>query len=258
LRAANPQDWAKIYTGLGLGKETTSALQAFRARHSSAVNKNAALKASATEIDLDRYRAVLKDQSAVQNAEKILRDFKPVDYDVSKWDQAVDKFQGKAVAAAKETVEKIGAEEKSLKETLANIQEARPFEDLTVSAEREGGQGVGTRCGVGMTDGGCGNGDMDWGREPTSRSDQARCRSECARRLCGLLGLPSLGDCEEQTCTRCDAGQCEYAAGAAPVEHHARDQSACSCPTNQPNPNPRLLDRPHTRQQSSLRGTLLL
>jgi F-type H+-transporting ATPase subunit d len=75
----------------------------------------------------------LKDQSAVQNAEKVLREFKPVDYDLSKWNGVVDAFEGKAVAAAKETLAKISKEESSLKETLSNIQEARPFEDLTVS-----------------------------------------------------------------------------------------------------------------------------
>jgi hypothetical protein len=75
----------------------------------------------------------LKDQSAVQNAEKVLREFKPVDYDLSKWNGVVDAFEGKAVAAAKETLAKISKEEGSLKETLSNIQEARPFEDLTVS-----------------------------------------------------------------------------------------------------------------------------
>ena len=130
----NRQDWTKIYTGLGLGKETTSQLQAFRARHTSALNKNAALKTGATTIDLDHYKSILKDQSAVTAAEKVLREFKAVDYDVAKWDQAVDSFQGKAVAAAKETLAKIETEEKSLKETLSNISEARPFEDLTVSS----------------------------------------------------------------------------------------------------------------------------
>jgi len=38
------------------------------------------------------------------------------------------------VAAAKETVEKIATEEKSLTETLSNIKEARSFEDLTVKS----------------------------------------------------------------------------------------------------------------------------
>jgi hypothetical protein len=36
------------------------------------------------------------------------------------------------VEAAKATVEKISSEEKDLQSTLSNIQDARPFEDLTV------------------------------------------------------------------------------------------------------------------------------
>lgn len=38
------------------------------------------------------------------------------------------------VTAAKETLQKISTEESSLKDTLSNIQDARPFEDLTVSS----------------------------------------------------------------------------------------------------------------------------
>lgn len=37
------------------------------------------------------------------------------------------------MAKAKETTEKIDAELKDLQATLANIEDARPFEDLTVS-----------------------------------------------------------------------------------------------------------------------------
>ena len=55
----------------------------------------------------------------------------------------MDAFEGKAVAAAKETLAKISKEEGSLKETLSNIQEARPFEDLTVSRVSQEGQGYG-------------------------------------------------------------------------------------------------------------------
>ncbi|KAK4684876.1 F-type H+-transporting ATPase subunit d, partial [Tremellales sp. Uapishka_1] len=126
-------DWTKIYSGLGLGKETITELQAFRARHSAALNKNAALKSSAPSIDLSHYKSILKDQQAVQTAEKVLAEFKPVDYDVTKWNGVVEAFEGKAVAAAKETLTKISAEESSLNETLSNIQSARPFEDLTVA-----------------------------------------------------------------------------------------------------------------------------
>ena len=31
-------------------------------------------------------------------AEKVMKDFKPVDYDVTKWNGVVDAFEGKAVS----------------------------------------------------------------------------------------------------------------------------------------------------------------
>ncbi|ORY28274.1 hypothetical protein BCR39DRAFT_535232 [Naematelia encephala] len=125
-------DWTKIYTQLGLGKETITSLQAFRGRHTAAVNRNAAIKSSIPELDLSSYKSVLKDQQAVQLAEKVLSEFKPVDYDVTQWNKAVEAFETKAIQAAKETVSKISTEEKNLQDTLSNIKDARPFEDLTI------------------------------------------------------------------------------------------------------------------------------
>ncbi len=81
-----------------MGKETLTALQAFRARHTSAINRNAALKASTPQIDLSYYKNILKDATAINQAEKVLKEFKPVDYDVKKWDDAVAAFESKAVS----------------------------------------------------------------------------------------------------------------------------------------------------------------
>ena len=47
---------------------------------------------------MGHYRSVLKDQSAISQAEKVLSDFKAVDYDVSKWNGVVEAFEGKAVS----------------------------------------------------------------------------------------------------------------------------------------------------------------
>lgn len=95
----------------------------------------------------------MKDQRAVEQAQKVLSEFKPVTYDIAKFTSAIDAFEGRAVSvgvsctktisdfvmsqveAAKATVEKISSEEKDLQSTLSNIQDARPFEDLTVCAE---------------------------------------------------------------------------------------------------------------------------
>ncbi|KAG5221830.1 subunit of the stator stalk of mitochondrial F1F0 ATP synthase [Salix suchowensis] len=91
-----------------------------------------------TTVELTRYRSILKNTAIVDEAEKLLKDFKPVTYDVSAHVKAIETFEAKAVSRrvrvekAKETEAKIDIELKELQATLANIEEARPFEDLTV------------------------------------------------------------------------------------------------------------------------------
>jgi len=125
-------DFTRIYSTLGLGKETVAALQAFRKRHSEAQRITGQLNAQPTTVDLAHYRSVLKNKAIVDEAEKILRDFKPVTYDVGAHVKAIETFETKAIAKAKETEAQIDVELKDLQATLANIQDARPFEDLTV------------------------------------------------------------------------------------------------------------------------------
>jgi len=124
-------DFARVYSSLGLSKETIAALQAFRKRHVDAQRIHAQYASQPTTVDLEHYRSVLKNKAVVDEAEKILREFKPVTYDVSTQIKAIETFEAKAVAKAKETTEKIDVELKDLQATLANIEDARPFEDLT-------------------------------------------------------------------------------------------------------------------------------
>ena len=100
VKLTKSQDWNAIYNKLGLGRDTITALQAFRARNTSAANRNAALKTTIPSVDFAHYRSVLRDQQTLGQLEKVLGDFKPVDYDVSKWDGLVDSFQAKAVSLA--------------------------------------------------------------------------------------------------------------------------------------------------------------
>jgi len=74
----------------------------------------------------------LKNQAIVDEAEKTLKEFKPVTYDVNTHIKAIETFEAKAVAKAKETEQKIDVELKQLQETLDNIEQARPFDQLTV------------------------------------------------------------------------------------------------------------------------------
>lgn len=78
--------------------ETVAALQAFRKRHAEAQRINNHLKATQPQINIAHYKDVLKNQSVVEQAEKILKDFKPVTYEVSEHVKAIEAFEAKAVS----------------------------------------------------------------------------------------------------------------------------------------------------------------
>jgi hypothetical protein len=77
--------------------ETVGALQAFRKRHSDAQRIAGGLAQQATTVDLSHYRSVLKNQAIVDEAEKALKEFKPVTYDVNAHVKAIEAFEAKAV-----------------------------------------------------------------------------------------------------------------------------------------------------------------
>ena len=62
------------------------------------MNRNAALKSTIPTIDMTHYKNILRDQTAVSQVEKVLGEFKPVDYDLGKWNGVVEAFEGKAVS----------------------------------------------------------------------------------------------------------------------------------------------------------------
>jgi len=125
-------DFTRIYATLGLGKETIAALQAFRKRHGEAQRLQAQYASQPTTVDIEHYRSILKNKAIVDDAAKLLKEFKPVTYDVGTHVKAIETFEATAVVKAKEMVEKVDLELKDLQATLANIEDARPFEDLTV------------------------------------------------------------------------------------------------------------------------------
>ncbi|KAF9036057.1 mitochondrial ATP synthase [Hymenopellis radicata] len=129
--AAAAVDFTRLYSTLGLGKETIASLQAFRKRHGEAQRLNAQYASQPTTVDFAHYRSILKNTAVIDDAEKALKDFKPVTYDVGAHIKAIESFEAKALAKAKETEEKIDVELKELQATLANIEEARPFDQLT-------------------------------------------------------------------------------------------------------------------------------
>jgi F-type H+-transporting ATPase subunit d len=77
--------------------ETIASLQAFRKRHGDAQRLNAQYASQPTTVDFSHYRTILKNKAIVDEAEKLLKDFKPVTYDVNAQVKAIEAFEVKAV-----------------------------------------------------------------------------------------------------------------------------------------------------------------
>ncbi|KAK4140214.1 uncharacterized protein C8A04DRAFT_40082 [Dichotomopilus funicola] len=125
-------DWVKITSSLGLRGQTVAGLQAFKKRNDDVRRKVQVLSEQPTTIDFAQYRSVLKNQAIVDEIEKRFKAFQPATYDLSRQLKAIEAFEVEAVKNAQATKEKVDLELKDLEKTLKNIEEARPFEDLTV------------------------------------------------------------------------------------------------------------------------------
>jgi hypothetical protein len=130
--AALKVDWAKITTSLGLRGQTVAGLQAFKKRNDDVRRKVQLLAEQPTTVDFAHYRSVLKNQAIVDEIEKRFNAFQPATYDLARQLKAIEAFEVEAVRNAEATKEKVDLELKDLEKTLKNIEEARPFEDLTV------------------------------------------------------------------------------------------------------------------------------
>jgi hypothetical protein len=85
-----------------------------------------------SKVDFAHYRSVLKNQAVVDEIEKHFNSFKPATYDVGRQIKAIEAFEAQALRNAEETKGRVDLELQDLEKTLKNIEEARPFEDLTV------------------------------------------------------------------------------------------------------------------------------
>lgn len=119
-------------TSLGLRGNTVASLQAFKKRNEDARRKVQLLSEQATTVDFAAYRSSLKNQAVVDEIEKRFTAFKPATYDVNRQLKAIDAFEVEAVKNAEATKQAVDLELKDLAATLKNIEDARPFEELTV------------------------------------------------------------------------------------------------------------------------------
>lgn len=112
--------------------QTAASLQAFKKRNDDARRKIQALSTQADSVDFAYYRANLKNQAVVNEIENHVKNFKPKTYDVNKQIKAIEQFEAQALKNAEETKGMVDKELADLDKTLKNIEQARPFEDLTV------------------------------------------------------------------------------------------------------------------------------
>ncbi|KAI9805004.1 MAG: ATP synthase d subunit [Piccolia ochrophora] len=130
--AALKIDWTQVTNSLGLKGQTATALQAFKKRNEDARRKVNALSEQPKTVDFNRYRSTLKNQAVIDEIENHFKSFKPKTYDVGRQIKTIEAFEAQAVKNAEETKGKVDLEVRELEKTLKNIEEARPFEDLTV------------------------------------------------------------------------------------------------------------------------------
>jgi len=130
--AALRLDWAKVTQSLGLRGQTVNSLQAFKKRNEDARRRVQILSEQPSTVDFSHYRSILKNTAVVDEIEKHFSTFKPATYDVARQIKAIEAFESQAVKNAEETKGRVDLELKDLQKTLKNIEEARPFEDLTV------------------------------------------------------------------------------------------------------------------------------
>ncbi|MCJ1278837.1 ATP synthase d subunit [Puttea exsequens] len=130
--AALKLDWNKVSTSLGLKGQTLTALQAFKKRNEDARRKVNQLSQLPETVDFAHYRSTLTNTGVVDEIEQHFKAFKPTTYDLGRQLKAIDAFEAQAVKSAQETKGKVDGELKDLEKTLKNIEETRPFENLTV------------------------------------------------------------------------------------------------------------------------------
>ena len=117
---------------MGLKGQTAAALTSFKKRNDDARRKVQLLSEQPQDVDFSHYRSVLKNTAIIDEIEKSFKAFKPQTYDVGRQLKAIEAFEAQAVKSAQETKGVVDRELSDLEKTLSNIEEARPFDDLTV------------------------------------------------------------------------------------------------------------------------------
>lgn len=130
--ASNKLDWAKVISTLKISGKTATQLSSFKKRNDEARRKLLELQQQPSQIDFNQYRSVLKNSQIVDKIESFYKSYQPVTIDASKQISKIESFETHAMENAKQTEHLVSQELTALRETLKNIENARPFDELTV------------------------------------------------------------------------------------------------------------------------------
>ncbi|CAI5756651.1 unnamed protein product [Candida verbasci] len=131
-QAVKKVDFNKIITNLGLTGSTAQQLTSFKKRHDDAKKEFYSLESQPSSIDFNHYRSILKNSKIVDEIEKQVTSFKPIEIDLSKNLKNIEIFESNAIENAKLTEKSVAEEIEQLRITLKDIQSSRPLEELTV------------------------------------------------------------------------------------------------------------------------------
>ncbi|ORZ30859.1 hypothetical protein BCR44DRAFT_123637 [Catenaria anguillulae PL171] len=130
--AAKALDMGRVAVTLRLKQDTIAQLNAFRKRHDDLVRTVQNLREQRQTVDFEYYRSVLNNKKVVDEAEAAFAKFSPAKYDVQAQLKVIAAYEAKALERAQQTANAVNEELKDLRETLANIENARPIDQLTV------------------------------------------------------------------------------------------------------------------------------
>ncbi|OMH78436.1 ATP synthase subunit d, mitochondrial [Zancudomyces culisetae] len=124
-------DWPLLSANLSKRPEIVKALQEFNKKFTETDRDLSALNAQKTEIDFEYYRSVLKNTEVVDKLQKKYAAFKPVKLEISEQLKAIEQLEKSASTSAKDYSVDLQNRLAGLKETIGNIQAARPVDELT-------------------------------------------------------------------------------------------------------------------------------
>ncbi|OLY83120.1 ATP synthase subunit d, mitochondrial [Smittium mucronatum] len=126
-------DWPKVSSVLSKRPEITKSLMSLNKKYQDVDRELSALREQKLDIDFNHYRGILKNKQIVTEMESKLKNYKITSLDTAPALALLAEFEKNATASATEYASELTVKLSGLKETVDNINNARPVEDMTTA-----------------------------------------------------------------------------------------------------------------------------